>query len=33
MAAYVLASIPLVLLFLAAMKSFVRGLSSGAVKG
>lgn len=33
MAAYVLASVPLVLLFLAAMKSFVRGLSSGAVKG
>lgn len=33
MAAYVLASVPLVLLFLIAMKSFVRGLSSGAVKG
>ncbi len=33
MGAYLIASIPLVLLFLFTMKLFIRGLSSGAVKG
>lgn len=33
MAGYVIASIPLLLLFLFSMKLFVRGLSAGAIKG
>jgi multiple sugar transport system permease protein len=33
MAAYVVASLPLIILFLFTMKLFIRGLSSGAVKG
>lgn len=33
MAAYLLASLPLIVLFLFTMKLFIRGLSSGAVKG
>ncbi len=33
MAAFFLASIPLIILFLSTMKLFVRGLSAGAVKG
>jgi len=33
MAAYVVASIPLILLFLFTMKLFIKGLSAGAVKG
>jgi len=33
MAAYVVASIPLVLLFLFTMKLFIKGLASGAIKG
>jgi ABC-type glycerol-3-phosphate transport system permease component len=33
MAAYSIASIPLILIFVFTMKLFVKGLSSGAVKG
>ncbi len=33
MAAYLIASLPLIILFLFTMKLFIRGLSSGAVKG
>jgi multiple sugar transport system permease protein len=33
MAAYFVASVPLIILFLFAMRLFVRGLSSGAIKG
>jgi ABC-type glycerol-3-phosphate transport system permease component len=33
MAAYLIASIPLVLIFLCMMKLFIRGLSAGAIKG
>lgn len=33
MAAYVLASIPLLVLFIVSMRSFVEGLTSGAIKG
>ena len=33
MAAYLLASLPLIILFLFTMKLFIRGLGSGAVKG
>jgi len=32
MAAYVIASVPMLILFLAAMKTFVRGIQSGAIK-
>ena len=33
MAAYLIASLPLIILFLFTMRLFIRGLSSGAVKG
>ncbi len=33
MAAFLVANIPLILMFLFAMKLFVKGLSAGAVKG
>ena len=33
MAAYFIAAIPLIVIFLLCMRLFVRGLSSGAVKG
>ena len=33
MAAYFIASIPLIIIFLFCMRLFVRGLSAGAVKG